>query len=188
MHLLHIEAAVDRTRAHHRHALRARRRSHRERIAHVLRTIGRQRRRRTHRARQHHRLGGRQHRMQEEGRFLQRVGAVRDHDARHVGLRQPVRAACGQPTPGVGIHVLAVELRDLLRHQRHAGRCLDAAQQVRHAHLPRRVTDVVAAAGGLAGNGATGAQHHHAARLGRRGMSHGLSTFENWLKIQVLDI
>ncbi|MCY1365044.1 hypothetical protein D9M69_518750 [compost metagenome] len=188
VHLLHIEAAVDRARAHHRHTVRVRRRSHSERVAHVLRTVGRQGRGRTHRAGQHHRLGRREHGVQEEGGLFQRVGAVGDHDAGHVRLRQPVCAARGQLAPGVGVHVLAVELRDLLRHQRHAGRRLDAAQQVRHAHLSGGVADVVAAAGGLAGNGAAGAQHDHAARLGRRGMSHGLSTFENWLKIQVLDI
>jgi hypothetical protein len=65
---------------------------------------------------------------------------------------------------------------------------LDAAQQVRHAHLPGGVADVVAAAGCLSGDGPASAQNHHATHFRQRGIGHDLSTSKNWLKIQVLDI
>ncbi len=52
---------------------------------------------RAHRGGQHQRLGRRQHAVQEIGGFLQRVGAVGDHHAGHLGARQVVRhARCAQ--------------------------------------------------------------------------------------------
>jgi hypothetical protein len=52
--------------------------------------------------------------MQEVGGLLQRVGAVGDDDARHLGPRQVVGHPLRQPLPGGVVHVLAVELRHLL--------------------------------------------------------------------------
>ena len=71
-------------------------RATRHRIEQVLRAVAQQRGGRAHRRRQHHRLGRRQHALQQVGGLLQRVGAVGDHDAGHLGARQVVRHARGQ--------------------------------------------------------------------------------------------
>jgi hypothetical protein len=44
---------------------------------------------------------------------------VRDDDARDLGLREPMRAALRQLAPGGEVHVLAIELCDLLAWQLH---------------------------------------------------------------------
>ncbi len=120
---------------------------------------------RTHRAGQRDGLGRCQHGLQEERGLLDRVGAVRDHHAHHIGLRQPVRAALRQPAPDVDAHVLAVDLRHLLGHELDALRHRDAPEQVGHPHLARDVADVVVAARRPSRDGPAGAQHHHAARI-----------------------
>ena len=51
------------------------------RVDDVLRPVGKQRRRRPHRRRQHDRLVRRQHALQQVGGLLERVGAVGDDDA-----------------------------------------------------------------------------------------------------------
>jgi hypothetical protein len=65
-------------------------------------------------------LFGRQHTVQEVSRFLQRVGAVRDDDARHVVAQEVMRHAVGEIAPDGEAHVLAVDLRHLLGVQRKA--------------------------------------------------------------------
>jgi hypothetical protein len=113
---------------------------------------------------QHHWLGRRQHPLQQPGGFFQRVGAVADDDAGHLGTGQVARHRLRQPLPGGHVDVFAVELGDLLgldrlgaldRQGRHGG------QQIGHRPLRRDVADVVAGIGRGAGDGAARAQDDH---------------------------
>ena len=153
--------AVGAPAAHPHPAARAGVGGHQQRIGQVLRPIGRQRRGRTHGARQHHRLGRAQHPLQQVGGFLQRVGAVRHHQPGHVGALQVVLHARQQGPPHRRPHVLAVDLGHLLVLHMVACRHRNAVQQRLHANLASGVAGVVVAALGTPGNGATGAQHHH---------------------------
>jgi hypothetical protein len=119
--------------------------------------------------------------MKKVGCLFQRVGAVRDHEALHLGLSQPVRAARGQTGPDIECHVLAVQLCDLLGVQFVAPQRRNRRQQLLHAHLRGGVADVVVGRRGRARDGAAGAKNNDACCL-------HLQTFRNWLKIQVLDI
>ena len=98
--------------------------------------------------------------MQEVGGLLERVGAVRDDHAGHLGARQMVRAAPGQALPGGEVHVLAVELRHLLALDVHAGQRRNRRHQLGHAKLRGGVAHAVGGARGSAGDGAAGAQDH----------------------------
>ena len=59
-------------------------------------------------------LAGGHDAVQEVRRLLQRVGAMGDDDAGDLGPRRMVGHPLREPLPGGEIHVLAVELRDLL--------------------------------------------------------------------------
>jgi hypothetical protein len=86
---------------------------HRDGIQHILRPSGAARCR-SHRAGQHHGLGGASTRLQEERGLFQRIGSVGDRRAADVRLRQPVPAPQRQ-APQSPSHVLAVDLRNLFR-------------------------------------------------------------------------
>ena len=119
--------------------------------------------------------------MQEIRRLLQRIGAVRDDDAGNVVLREPVVAAQGKVPPHLEAHVLAVDLRDLLGHQREPLQGGNAGEQLPDAQLRGRVADVVVRRRGGAGQRATRGQNSDFP-------ARHLRTFKNCLKIQVLDI
>jgi hypothetical protein len=146
VHLRHVLRRMHGAGECHDNPAGARRRRHCQRISDVLRPVGCVGAGRSHRTGQHHRFARRQNRLQEIGGFLHRVSAVGDHHALHIGLRQPVRAAFGELPPDLEVHVLAVDLRDLLAFHHHARRKRDALQQLAHAHLAGRVADVVLAA------------------------------------------
>ena len=85
-----------------------------DRIGEIARPVGVARRRRTHRRRQHDRLGRSDDAGEEIGRLLERVGAVGDDDAAHLRPREMARDRLGEPAPDREVHVLAVDLRHLL--------------------------------------------------------------------------
>jgi hypothetical protein len=98
------------------------RRGHRDGVGEVLRAVGQARGRRPHRRREDDRLGRREHALQEVRGLLERVGAVGDDDRRDLGPREVAGDAPGKRAPGGEVHVLAVELRDLLALDGDAGR------------------------------------------------------------------
>jgi repressor LexA len=165
----------------HAHAPRARVRRHADRVLEVLRAVGARRSGWPHRAGQHHRLVRRQHGLQEEGGLLHGVGAVRDDDAVHVGLGQPVGAALRERQPDGEVHVLAVDLGDLFGLQLQPLQRRQGAQQVAHADLRGLVIHVLLRRGGAAGDRAAGAEYHDFS-------AHHLHSRPICSKIQVLDI
>jgi hypothetical protein len=70
-----------------------------------------------HGAGEDHRLARLQHRLQEPGRLLQRIGPVGDDDAFDGAIRQPMGASQREFAPNGKTHVLAVDLSHLLGHQ-----------------------------------------------------------------------
>ena len=132
-------------------------------------------------------LRRRQHRLQEEGGFLQRVGAVRDDDAGHVGAApangRSARPACARSRSSCPCCRPAPPARPPARcrrgaSSRPAGPSRPPAPPCSRCCRPRLRA---------AGDGAAGAQNDHAA-LPSRMFCHRLPTFGNWLKIQILDI
>ena len=126
--------------------------------ARLLRPVGLARGRRPHRPGQHHRLGRRPDTVQEVRRLLERVGAMRDDDAGHLGPRHMVGHPLREPLPGGEVHVLAVELRDLLGLDAHAGRRRHRGDQRVDADGAGGVADVVVGRRGGAGDRAAGAE------------------------------
>jgi hypothetical protein len=63
--------------------------------------------------------------------------------------------------PGREVHVLAVELRDLLGLEADARCRRRRRHQIRHADLCRAVGEGFSGRRGQAGNGASGAEHDH---------------------------
>ena len=134
-------------------------RRHRHRVVEVERAVRRQRRGRAHRGGQHDRLPRLDDEVQEVGRLLDRVGAVRDDDAGDVGHRDQLVDAAGELEPHLVVHVLRADVRDLLAAQ--VGELLrlrDGRQQLLHAHLAGRVAGLDVARRG-AGDGAAGGEH-----------------------------
>jgi repressor LexA len=126
--------------------------------------------------------------MQKKRGFLQRIGAVGDDDATHIRLRQLITDTLCQRQPDAVMHVLAVNLGQLLAVQCVAAQGIGQAwhrrQQLRHAHLRRGIADVVRRILSRSRNGATRAKNHQFFRYMFR---YHLQTFKNWLKIQLLD-
>ena len=106
-----------------------------DRVGQVARPVGLARGRRPHRPGQDHRLGDGHDAGEEIGRLLERVGAMGDDDARHLGPRRMVGHPLRELPPGGEIHVLAVELGDLLGLDPHACR---SGTPRRPAHRRRR--------------------------------------------------
>jgi hypothetical protein len=170
--LAHVPRRQHPAGEHDQHARSLCARRHRQRVAEVLRPVGLQRRGRAHGGRQHHGPGRRQQALQQPGRLLQRIGTVGDHDALHLGAREVVSQPLRQPLPAGVVHVLAVELRELLGLDRQRRGNDDAAQEFLHAQFPDPIADVVVRAGGTSGDGAAGPQQHEAAAGGHEGARH----------------
>jgi hypothetical protein len=60
---------------------------------------------------------GIQHRLQEPRGLFQRVGAVGDNNAAHVGVGESAGTTLCKRAPHTELHVLAVQLRNLLGDQ-----------------------------------------------------------------------
>jgi len=132
------------------------------RIEQILGAVGGERTGRPHGCRQHHRFGGREHAVKEVSRFFQRVGAVRDDDARHVVAREVIRHAKGKIAPDHEAHILAVDLGHLFGVQVEGLQRRNCRQQIGHCNLPRDVSQIVAAGARPSGDGATGAENDDA--------------------------
>ena len=91
---------------HHKNALAACFRicSHANGVEKIERAIRGNRGCRPHRARDHNRLFSLQHKIEEESRFLHRVGAVRDHDAVDIVACCGGFNAAGEAKPNFGSH------------------------------------------------------------------------------------
>ena len=92
-------------------------------IQKIHRAVGRNRRSRTHGAHEDDGLVASHREIQEVGRLLERIRAVRDHDAVNVLLRQELVAALRELQERRRIHVVGRNLHDLLA--RHVGNFLD---------------------------------------------------------------
>ena len=121
--------------------------------------------------------------MQKERSLFQRVGAVSDHYALHLIAGQQLGHPTGQASPGRLVHVLAVDLGQLLKLQPRppARQRRYARQQLGHPDLRGPVAGMVRAIRTGAGDGAAGSQHNDLLRF-------HLSSPENWIKIQILVI
>jgi len=153
---------VDHARRHDHHALRARRARHGHGVEQILRAVGKRRRRGPHGTGQHHGLVRCQHLVQKPRSFFERVRAVRNHHTAHQRVSQQLGAAQRQAAPGLQVHVLAVELSDLLRLQRAARRLSQArhrGQQLRDAPLRRAIVQAARTRLRHPCNGAARAQH-----------------------------
>ena len=159
--LAHVVCAMHRARQHRHHAVRTGVLRHAHGVEQVLRPVGLRTGGRAHGGRQHHRLGGCEHALQEPRGLFERVGAVGDDDARHLGARQVVGHALSQCQPHRMRHVLAVDLRHLFGFERPAGERRDRRHQRGHADLRGGIADVVACARRRAGDGAAGAEDHN---------------------------
>ena len=132
-------------------------------IEQVLRAVGLQGRGRPHGCSQQHRLERLQHAVQKVSRLFERVGAVRDDQAAHVGPLQVPLHGSGQRQPQRQRHVLAVQLGQLLAFDWPAGQQRHCRDQGVDAQGGGTVADAVGGAVGRAGNRAAGAQDHHLA-------------------------
>ena len=88
VHLSQIDGADQAAAEHRKHSARTGLARHAYGVEQVLRAFVRARCGRPHRRGQHQRLGGCHRALQEVGRFFQRIGAVRDHDAGNLVPRQ----------------------------------------------------------------------------------------------------
>src|SRR6185369_5669618 len=109
--------------------------------------------------------------------LLERVGAVGDDDRRDLRAREMSGDARGKRPPGGEIHVLAVELRDLLALEGNAGGERERADEGRDRQRRRPVGDVVVGRGGASGDRSAGAEDDDDSRS-------ALHSGENWMKIQ----
>ena len=182
--LAHIECAVNSTGQHGDDTARPGRACDEQSIEQVLRAVGLKRCGRAHRRDQHDRLGRRKHALQEIGGLLQRVGAVRDHDAANLRPRQVSIDRDHELAPDREAHVLAVDLRDLLDLDRRASRRGDRSHQLRRPELCRVVSNVVGCARRGARDRAASAEHDDERTADSRFVLHFSSS---WMKIQVLD-
>ena len=164
MHFLHMPCAMHFTRRNSQHTCCTGRQYRCHRVQQVLGAIGGQGCGRPHRAGQHHGFGGVQHFVQEPRRFFQRVRTVGNDHPLHLRVIQVVSTPQCQRAPHLAIHVLAVDLRNLLCNQGATCQSLQTGhgrQQLLHAHLRGGVANVVARLGRGARNRATGAQNHN---------------------------
>ena len=179
---------VDLTGANHQHALCLTLTHHRQCIAQVSRSIRHGRRGWAHGAGHHHRFGAAQHLLQEPPGLFERVGTVGDDDATHLGPRQPMLAAPSQQLPGGMVHVLAVELSNLLTQQtvplQKRLQSRHSRQQRLNAKLRSGVLGKFGIRAGRSGDGAACAQNHPLLEIF---FVHHLHKSKNWSKIQVLD-
>ena len=175
--LADVERRVDGAGDDDDDAARTGRGRHRDGVGQVLRAVGEARGRRPHRCREDDRLGRREHALQEVRRLLERVGAVGDDDRRDLGPREVAGDAPGERAPGGEVHVLAVELRDLLALDGDAGRDRQRGDERRHRQRRRPIGDVVVGRRGAAGDRAAGAEDDEDS-------GGALHSGENWMKIQ----
>ncbi|MNV31128.1 hypothetical protein D3C71_1224270 [compost metagenome] len=165
VHLLNLPCPMNFASGDRQHTPCAGRDRHSNSIQKILRPIGRERRGRAHGTGQHHGFrAGVQHFVQKPRRLFQRVGSVGNDYTTHLGIFQVVRTAQRQRLPHLAIHVLAVDLGHLLRHQ-HAPRGLlqsgNSCKQLPDPYLRSGVADVVASLRGRARNGPSGTQNHN---------------------------
>ena len=146
---------------------------HGDGVVEVQRPVGRQRRRGTHRRGQDDRLARLDDQVEEVGRLLDGVGAVRDHHAGDVGHRGQLvdaRASFSQTSSFMScepmFEICSPRSVGELLGLRHGG------EQLLHADLPGRVAGLHVA-GGRAGDGAAGREHDDGGerRAGGRGLS-----------------
>ena len=107
---------------------------------------------------------------------------MRHHHGTHRRVVQVRLHALRQRQPDGAVHVLAVDLRDLLGRQGAAGRLRQPGHgidQRLHPDLPRHIAHVVARRLGAPGDRAPRAQHDDFLRV-------HLHPPRNWLKIQIL--
>ena len=155
---------MDLPRCHGEYAAHVRGQGQGHGIHQVLGAVGSQRTRGTHGGGQHHGLRAMEHFLQEPCGFFQGVGAMGDHHTLHRGAVQVMLAPAGKLPPDVKVHVLAVDLGDLLSLDGSAtctAKSRNRCQQVTHAHLRSLVADVVCGIGSRARNGSAGAQDHN---------------------------
>ena len=153
-------------------------------IQQVLRAIGHKGGGWAHRAGEHHRLAGLQHRLDEKGSFFQRVGAVCDHNAGNLVACKVVREPKQQPLPQTEVHVLAVHLVHLLHLQWTALQRWNAPQKIFHTNLPCHISHVISCPGGPPGDRSASPQDHAKASV----VVVHLPSLRNCLKIQILDV
>ena len=161
MDLAHIVRGVDEAGEDDDHTVHRRIGRDAQRVGQVARAVGIARARRPHRAGEDHRLARRErdpeNARQEVRRLLHRVGAVGDDEAGDVGSRRVMGDATGQEQPGRDVHVLAVDLGDLLGLDSDACWRHDARQQIADADLGRRIAQVLVGTLGQPGDRSTGA-------------------------------
>ncbi len=165
MRFEHLARAVDFAGADHQHAARSRCRRHGSGIAQVLRPIGRQGGGGTHSAGQHNGFVYAlrcQHAMQKPSGFFQRIGTVGDDDAADCRIGQMLLTALRQRSPHGKVHVLTVNLRNLLQQPRLATirRTRRTLPQRLHRQLGGGIAHVVASHRCRASNRPAGAQQH----------------------------
>mmetsp|Transcript_16081 Transcript_16081/g.44715 ORF Transcript_16081/g.44715 Transcript_16081/m.44715 type:complete len:333 (+) Transcript_16081:405-1403(+) len=158
--LAHLDGVMHPARQADDHAGGPRRQRQLHRVVKILGAVRRQRGRGAHRRRQHHRLGRCQHPVQEIGRLLERVGAVGDDDPADLGPGQMLVCRRGEALPGQEVHVLAVELGDLVRLQPAGRQRGHGAQQVVDVQLGGRVADAIIRAAGRTGDRAASAEEN----------------------------
>ena len=115
MTLGHRARIVDIVVGDHQHAapFRPRIGRHADRVVDVQRAIGAERRGRSHRTSEDHRLVALDDEVEEVRGFLHRIGAVRDRDAVDVRCRQQAIDFGRQRHPQLVVHVLTADRRHL---------------------------------------------------------------------------
>jgi hypothetical protein len=129
------------------------------RVAKIASAVGVARRRRPHRRGQHDGLGRCDDTVEKERRLLERVAPVRDHDADDLGAGEVTLDGDGESAPGREVHVLAVELGDLLALDRDRGGQLQRADEHRDRQRSRAIAEVVVGRRRLARDRPSGAEH-----------------------------
>ena len=136
--------------------------SHADGAEQVQRPIGRQRRARAHGADHGNRLVGVHGQAQKVGGFGQRIGAVGDNDAIHIGLLGQGRNALGQRQQVVVGKALGGNLEYLFtRDVGNIGQLRQPGQQLVHGHFGGRVGGAVGRRSTCTGNRPASGQHHH---------------------------
>ena len=121
VNFLHRVCGMDAASTHSQHAAGLRLACQSNGIGQILRAIAQAGGGGAHGASQYNGLvlpasgigGAVQRQLQEKGGFFQRIGAVGDNYAAHIGLRQMLGALRGQLLPHGKVHVFAVNLCDL---------------------------------------------------------------------------
>ena len=118
--------------------------------------------------------------MQQASGFFQRVGAVGDDDGFDRRILHGHVQRLGQGLPHGPGHVLAVDLRDLLRRQGDGRQLGHRRHELRHTQLGGLVGPGPSRVGARAGDGAAGAQDQH--------VRHGTPTAPRRCCAKTLDI